>query len=357
MSMTGNHQADGLCLRFPENLPPHSSLTHEVAVQMLVRAVSLATQIAFQPSYVDKPPDGQIYLFFIPGGVNFPLDGVRYLEQEQRYSIPIQGGRELEVVEARHGFIPLSGEMAASRVRRRYRLVKGGHPFLVLVHYSRGQSIPVPPPLQTQPIRQYPLRPHNEPAVFVLGERSGQRIPTGGPIAGGMPPNVGVGIGIGVGGRPDAQAMLAQQNREMEALERRSQRERSASMNPVPRQAPPPPQPQRLDEEDSADELENISTKTLALTRYKRNHELMNEVFAYAAFGDKQPPKPAAPYSIFEKADLESRVEDLTKEIEELRAKSAARKAMAQEKEEFTGMYIDTPSAAAAAAVSSTFAA
>jgi hypothetical protein len=49
-----------------------------------------------------------------------------------------------------------------------------------------------------------------------------------------MPPNVGVGIGIGVGGRPDAQAMLAQQNREMEALERRSQRERSASMNPVP---------------------------------------------------------------------------------------------------------------------------
>lgn len=50
------------------------------------------------------------------------------------------------------------------------------------------------------------------------------------------------------------------------------------------RQQPPPP-PQRLDEEDSADELENISTKTLALTRYKRNHELMNEVFAYAAFG------------------------------------------------------------------------
>ena len=43
-----------------------------------------------------------------------------------------------------------------------------------------------------------------------------------------MPPNVGVGVG----GRPDAQAMLAQQNREMEALERRSQRERSASMNP-----------------------------------------------------------------------------------------------------------------------------
>ncbi|KAH9010461.1 hypothetical protein EDB85DRAFT_2050407 [Lactarius pseudohatsudake] len=355
MSSSTNHQAEGLCLRFPENLPPHSSLTHEVAVQMLVRAVGLATQIAFQSSYVDKPPDGQIYLLFIPGGVNFPLDGVRYMEAEQRYSIPIQGGRELEVIEARHGFIPLSGEMVASRVRRRYRLVKGGHPFLVLVHYSRGQSMPVPPPLQTQPVRQYPLRPHNEPAVFVLGERQGQRIPAG-PIAAGMPPNVGVGVGIGVGGRPDAQAMLAQQNREMEALERRSQRERSASMNPGPRQQQQQQQPPpRLDEEDSADELENISTRTLALTRYRRNHELMNEVFTYAAFGDKQPPRPPAPYSIFEETELESRVEALTKEIEELRAKSAARKAMAREKEESTDMYIDKASAATPPAVSSTF--
>jgi len=37
--------------------------------------------------------DGQIYLLFIPGGVNFPLDGVRYMEHEHRYTIPLQGGR------------------------------------------------------------------------------------------------------------------------------------------------------------------------------------------------------------------------------------------------------------------------
>jgi len=69
-----------------------------------------------------------------------------------------------------------------------------------------------------------------------MGERQGQRVPPSGPV-GGMPPNVGVGagisVGMGVGGRPDAQVMLAQQNREMEALERRSQRERSGSMNPA----------------------------------------------------------------------------------------------------------------------------
>ncbi|KAI0265690.1 hypothetical protein BC834DRAFT_878455 [Gloeopeniophorella convolvens] len=298
--MSTSLQAEGLCFRFPENLPPHPSLSQEMAVQMLSRAVGLATQIAFQPSYIDKPPDGQIYLLFVPGGVNFPIDGVRYMENEQRYTMPAGGGRELEVIEARSGFVPLSGEMVASRVRRRFRLLKGGHPFLTLVHYSRGQSIPVPPALQAQPVRQYPLRPHNEQAAFVLGERQGQRVPASGGV-GGMPP------AMAVGGRPDAQAMLAQQNREMEALERRTQRERSASMNPIPLQRQQQPQ-MRPDEEDSADELEHISTRTLALTRYGRNHELMNEVFMHAAFGGKHPTNPPAPYSVFDKAELESRV-------------------------------------------------
>ena len=54
--MSGSLQAEGLCLRFPENLPPHATLSHDVALQMLGRAISLATQIAFQPSYIDKPP-------------------------------------------------------------------------------------------------------------------------------------------------------------------------------------------------------------------------------------------------------------------------------------------------------------
>lgn len=36
---------------------------------------------------------------------------------------------------------------------------------------------------------------------------------------------------------------------------------------------------------NSPDELEQISTRTLALARYKRNHEFMHEVFNYAAFG------------------------------------------------------------------------
>ena len=69
-----------------------------------------------------------------------------------------------------------------------------------------------------------------------------------------------------------------------------------------------------------------ISTRTLAITRYKRNHELMEEVFKKAAFGDYPtprnpctpltalpgalvtPPPPAPAYSIFDRVDLESKV-------------------------------------------------
>ena len=45
------------------------------------------------PSLSDAVADGQIYLLFIPGGVNFPLDGIRYMEHEQRYAIPLPAGR------------------------------------------------------------------------------------------------------------------------------------------------------------------------------------------------------------------------------------------------------------------------
>jgi hypothetical protein len=45
--------------------------------------------------------DGQIYLLFIPGGVNFPQDGIRYMEHEQRYTIPLPAGRVRDVFAAR----------------------------------------------------------------------------------------------------------------------------------------------------------------------------------------------------------------------------------------------------------------
>ena len=44
-------------------------------------------------------------------------------------------------MEVKFGFIPNSTDTTAWRVRRRYRMHKGGHPQLVLIHYSRGQAV------------------------------------------------------------------------------------------------------------------------------------------------------------------------------------------------------------------------
>jgi hypothetical protein len=44
-------------------------------------------------------------------------------------------------MEIKYGFVPNSQDASAWRVRRRYRLVKGGHPHVTLVHYSRGPAI------------------------------------------------------------------------------------------------------------------------------------------------------------------------------------------------------------------------
>ncbi|KAL1937831.1 hypothetical protein VTO73DRAFT_12851 [Trametes versicolor] len=256
----------------------------------------------------------------------FPIDGLVYQDREQRYSIPIAGGRELEVSEVKFGFIP-GVDTSAFRVRRRFRLSKGGHPQLVLIHYSRGQATPIMPSLN-QPVRSYPLRAVNEPAVYVMGEKQGQKVFPGGSSGAGRgpsavdrapPPDMGMGYGMpgmNVPGNP--QALLAHQNSNMEALEKRAIRDRSGSMNS--RQAAA-----RVDDDDSADESDTISTRTLALTRYRRNHEFMNEVFMYAAFGNKNAISPPPPFSIFKKDDLEDKISKLTSEIEEMNAKAAAR--------------------------------
>ncbi len=90
-----------------------------------------------------------------------------------------------------------------------------------------------------QPARNYPLRSVNEPAVYVMGERQGQKIfpNAAGPGPVSIPPaaerpgmNYGM-PGMGMPGNP--QAMLAHQNSNMDALDRRAQRERGGGMVPV----------------------------------------------------------------------------------------------------------------------------
>ncbi|KAF8133331.1 hypothetical protein EV363DRAFT_1430654 [Boletus edulis] len=345
--------SDNPCLRFPENIGLHANVTIDAAANMLARAAQLSLTVPYSWTFIDKPIEGQVVLIFLPNPAQFPNDGIRYQDQETRYALPAPGNREIEVMEIKYGFVPNTQETTAWRLRRRYRLIKGGHPHFTLVHYTRGPVIQTVPSLLNSPVRQYPLRQLTEPAVYVMGDKAGHKVfppsagppPPQGPM--GMNPQAmgmnqpGMGMnqsGMGMppqGMNPQAmgmnpqgigmspQAMLAQQNSNMESLERRRERsyarERSASMGARP--GPP-----RLDDDDSADELEMISTRTLAITRYKRNHELMEEVFKRAAFGTLMtPPLPPPAYSIFDRAELESKVAKLQREVELLQAQAAER--------------------------------
>lgn len=95
-----------------------------------------------------------------------------------------------------------------------------------------------------QPVRPYPLRQLNEPALYVVGDKTGQKIyppgmqqpPVGsgsmGIGMGGMGSGMGIGMGMNLGHQ---QALLAQQNSAMEQLERRREREReTARARPAP---------------------------------------------------------------------------------------------------------------------------
>ncbi|EIN12288.1 hypothetical protein PUNSTDRAFT_141043 [Punctularia strigosozonata HHB-11173 SS5] len=302
------------CLQHPHNLGVHISVTLETAVNMLVRAITLAASVPFVWTTIDRPSDGQVYLICVPHNQVFPNDGVRYLDPGHVATSPVAGNRELEVIEDKCGFAP-GQDRVADRVRRRFRIVRGGHPQLVLVHYTRDrqQYLQIPPAIANQPVRQYPIREVREQAVFVAGPKQGQRVPA----TGGIPPSA-AGIVMTTEKIPNQVALLAQQNANMHALE-----QRRGAAGGMQRQAPQP-----VEEHDSGDEADHISARTLATTRYKRNHELMNEVFMYAAFGDKvMPPAPPSYSELFKKEELDEKVSKLAAEVEELTAKAASRRA------------------------------
>jgi len=78
--------------------------------------------------------------------------------------------------------------------------------------------------------------------------------------------------------------------------------------------------------DEDEEEKEMISTRTLALTRFQRNHEFMDEVFMRAALGDRHPPRKKSPWSIFDISELENKTAKLTAEISELQRQAEERR-------------------------------
>jgi hypothetical protein len=113
------------------------------------------------------------------------------------------------------------------------------------VHYTQGPQTRKPPatqpfgfvltscaeilPALNQPVRTYPLRVVNEPSVYIAGDKMGQKVyPQGaGPMHGippPIPPMQQPGMQMNFS---QQQAMVAQQNSNMEILERRREQERA----------------------------------------------------------------------------------------------------------------------------------
>ncbi|KAF6745014.1 hypothetical protein DFP72DRAFT_993186 [Ephemerocybe angulata] len=227
----------------PRCLPHSAEVSRPPSrVTTLMRATQMSENRPFHYRYIDKPA-GSYTCRSLNSRRNMTLTmtmAMLFLDPRARWQdadtvrlIPAGGGRELEVSESRFG----------------YRLVKGGHPSLVLVHYTRGPPAPISPGVANLPVRVYPLRTVNEPPTIVIGDKAGQKFyPPGAPGPGMQPPPP-----------PSAHFSLSMYNL-------------NTQQRTIPALASIP------------DETDQIST-SLALTRYKRNHEFMNDVFRQAAFG------------------------------------------------------------------------
>ena len=101
-------------MRFPENVGIHAQISYDQAIGLLTQAADMAQRVPFAWAYIDKPPgeihislvsqillqssrlsaDGQAYLIYIlPNSPLAPPDGIRWLDQEKSYRLPVPNGR------------------------------------------------------------------------------------------------------------------------------------------------------------------------------------------------------------------------------------------------------------------------
>ncbi|KAF9520847.1 hypothetical protein BS47DRAFT_1335516 [Hydnum rufescens UP504] len=164
-------------LRLNHDFPPQQNYGQEAALKTLLRVPQVSITMPYSFVHIDKANEGDTHaIYLLQSPQKLPPDGIRYLEEEQRFAMSVGPNVEMEILETKGGFIPGGGDAFAWRVRRIFRLTKGGHPSMAILHYSRGTPMPIPPHLINQPVRAYPLREVNEPSIYVTGEKMGTKI-------------------------------------------------------------------------------------------------------------------------------------------------------------------------------------
>ncbi|KAF9978387.1 hypothetical protein BGZ73_002566 [Actinomortierella ambigua] len=319
-----------------ENMP-YPILPPEGAVDLLTKACTMLGQVRFDWAYIERPKEGSVFVVMLNGD-DVPHDGYQYMDDEVTYNFTSETGKRMIIQERQQGFIP--GDQFTHIARRRYKLVNIGKDNVVLLHYTRAdesRKVLVDPRMAKTMPRNYPLKPlpsavgapgqpiaypQQQPGMpgyrppFPAQQQPQPQVPqqmkspAGINVAKGGSP---YGASPGAPGSPGAAAAGQQ------AGYGRFQPGVPAQIPGQPIQQPPQPTgaPQRLAsinggrkqshkkqanpqatlqaqlqhqqmlaqqqedaEEPSGDELDFLTTRDVAIARYKRNHDYMAEVFS-----------------------------------------------------------------------------
>ncbi|ORY77389.1 hypothetical protein BCR37DRAFT_389197 [Protomyces lactucae-debilis] len=181
--MNSSSSSQALWCKASLQYPTVNQLALEAVVEMLAKGMTFAQTAPFQWSYIDRPPDGSIFLVYMPNNQRPPPDGFMYMDNEQDYHVNV-GGSVIQILEHKYGFLP-GEEHLTSRSRRRFRLANKNPndiaASLWLLFYSRtDEATRVPANIQAaqpQPMRQYPLPQLQTKGFNLIAARPGAALP------------------------------------------------------------------------------------------------------------------------------------------------------------------------------------
>ncbi|CAG8689818.1 10235_t:CDS:10, partial [Acaulospora morrowiae] len=295
------------------------------------KAILSMDRIIFTHSIIDKPQEGQLYLISLPPTTEVSSDGYHYLDAEITLKSNLPDGRELLCSERKQGFAP--GDPITSKVRRRYRFATG-HSDLQLLHYSsldENQRQRVNPAYMAP--RRYPIPPmpasigpYARPLTGMSQIPSPMHKPVQsspaqrGPIA--TAPTIPMvnpyvqfqaRAGGGINQRMNPQGHLthtpAKSNRRAKGAKNKSAMAAAAAV--------------AVEETDepSGDELDNLKLREVSMSRFKRNHEYLSEIFSAYSISNIIPPE--SPYQSLNVEELKQRLADGEAEIEKMKSENA----------------------------------
>ncbi|RIA89418.1 hypothetical protein C1645_824875 [Glomus cerebriforme] len=285
---------------------PQLEVSYTYVADILSKLANVIANVTFTYSIIDKPQGGQIYLISLPpNAAEIPSDGYTYLDPEVTRKISLPDGRELLCMERLQGLAP--GDQVISRSRRRYRFVND-HQDLQLLHYSLpdGHQQQIVPPYARHPAQgRYPMTPmapmqqsmnpygrppnaispmaiqspgpssmHTPPSALARGPATGTPSPMGNSYVQFQSRNVQRGPQPGMPQTPTKSTGRRTKNTKNKAAATATAA--AASVEEA--------------DEPSGDEIDNLKFREVAMSRFKRNHDYISEIFSAYSVSSIIPP-------------------------------------------------------------------